>query len=198
MSISLDPSVQAELDSGRYGLIHLIFFAIPTLNTGYWRGARDLVYNSVTYKPSRYLDDSGLVETLGIDITERTITFSDVPTTDSSDVIANIESYNYLNALVTVTKLVVDIENDSILGLAESSVYEIDSVNYLQNPINESGERSVTVRITLEIPGRSVRDSTGVKYSDSEQKAHNSATDTFFEYAASSAAFEELWGQISG
>ena len=116
----------------------------------YWRGGRDLVYNSITYKPSRYLDDSGLNESLGMDITERILTFSDVPTADGGGAIAAIEAINYLNAPTTVSVLVVDTQDDMILGLAESSVYEIDSVSFQKSALSAS-ERTVTVNITLEI-----------------------------------------------
>lgn len=169
MTISLDPAVKAELDSGRFVLVHVVKFDIRGIEIGYWRGGRDLTWNGFTYKPSRYLADTGVMETLGIDITERSLTFSNVPTTDDDDIIAKIEQFNYLNAPVTVTKLVGDTETDSIIGIAETSVYEIASVSYRDAAVAEDGTRIVTTTIRLEIPGRIVRDKTGFKLSAAAQ-----------------------------
>ena len=198
MSISLDANVEAALDSGRWIKMHLVFFAIPGLPTGYWRGPRDLRWNGVTYRPSRYLDDTGLSETLGIDITRRGLTFSDVPTDDANDVIATIENYNYLNAPTTVTKLVGEVGTRNILGIGESSIYEINKVNYNKSALDSEGLRTVTVNIELEIPGRSVRDQTGFRYSHAAHQAHNSPSDPFFKYAATNAAWPSSWGRVGG
>ncbi|MBL4767627.1 MAG: hypothetical protein JKY94_07925 [Rhodobacteraceae bacterium] len=197
MTISLDPSVEAKLDSGRYVLINLVKFDIPGATVGYWRGARDLTWNGFTYKPSTYLRDAGLNETLGVDITERSLTFSNVPTTDANDVIAKVEQYNYLNSTVTVTKLIGDTEDDSIIGIAETSVYEIDEIKYQDDAVAADGTRKVTTSIRLEIPGRIVRDKTGFKLANAEQQAHNDPTDTFFEHTATSATWPEEWGQVT-
>ncbi|PCI03434.1 MAG: DUF2163 domain-containing protein [Hyphomicrobiales bacterium] len=197
MTISLDPAVEAKLDSGRYVLLHLVKFDIPGAQVGYWRGARDLTWNGFTYKPSRYLDDAGLNETLGVDITQRSLTFSDVPTSDENDIIAKVEQYNYLNVPVIVTKLIGDTENDSIAGIAETSDYEINKINYDSAAVSDDGARQVTTEISLEIPGRIVRDNTGFKLSSAEQQAHNDPTDTFFDYTATSATWPEEWGQVT-
>lgn len=197
MTISLDPAVLDEFDTGRFVLFHLVKFAIPGAEVGYWRGARDLTWNGFTYKPSRYLDDSGLFETLGVDISERSLTFSNVPTSDANDIIAKVEQYNYLNSTVTVSKLVGDTEDDAIIGIAETSIYEIDSVSYRDDAVAADGTRSVTTDIHLEIPGRIIRDSTGFKLSSVEQQAHNDPTDTFFDYTATSATWREEWGQVT-
>lgn len=197
MTISLDPAVKAELDSGRFVLIHVVKLDVPGAQVGYWRGGRDLPWNGFTYKPSRYLADTGVMETLGIDITERSLTFSNVPTTDENDIVAKVEEHNYQNALVTVSKLVGDTEDDSIIGIAETSTYEIDFVTYRDGAVSEDGTRTVTTEIRLEIPGRIVRDKTGFKLSTAEQQAHNDATDTFFDHTATSATLTEEWGQVT-
>jgi|GEM_PF-750560 len=196
MSIPFAPEVQAALDSGRYVPVHLVRFDIPGFSVGYWRGARDFTWNGFTYKPSRYLDDSGLSEIIGVDITERSLTFSDVPTDDNDDVIAKIETYQYLNAPVIVAKLIGDVEADEILGLVESSRYEISEVRYQKSPVGEDGARTVTMQIELEIPGRVIRDSVGGKYSAKEHQAHNDASDTFFDYSAVNGAWPVEFGQV--
>lgn len=195
--MSLDPDVQAQVDDGRILPFVLIRFIIPDHDVGYHMGGRNLIWGDFLYKPNRFLDPGSFAGTLGNAVTRQTITFSDVPTDDADDAIAILETLDYLNAPVIITFLAANPETDEILGVLVSHLYEIDRVVYDKSAVDGTGERSVTVSIDLEPPGRSVRDQTCAKRSLDDQQFDNLATDTCFEHAATNDDIPEEWGQIS-
>ncbi len=193
--MSLDPAVEAQLDSGNISRLDLIRFDLPGKIVGYHRGGRPFTYNGLKYLPNRYLSFGGATAAIGVSVTTRTLTFSNVPTSNPDDVIANIESYNYLNAPVIISHLLGIPNTNEVLGVLFSSIYEIDSVRFKKGAAGEDGTRSLTLEIDLQPPGRSARGSTLVRRSQAEQQYDNLATDTCLEYASAVATDVLEWGQ---
>ena len=196
--MSLDPAVEALLEQGQIVRLDLIRFDLPGKTVGYHRGGRPYTYNGLECLPNRWLDMGDMSQSLGVAVTSRTIRFSDVPTDDPDDAIARIEDYAYTNAPVIITHLAGIPETNEVVGILASSIYEIDQVRYSKSEVDESGQRTITLEIDLEPPGRSARGATHVKRSQAEQQFDNDPTDTFFEYASTTASVPEEWGQRSG
>lgn len=196
--MSLAPALQVKVDEGRISRLDLIRFDLPNRSVGYHRGGRPYTYNGLTYLPNRWLSPGRMTGALGVAVTTRTITFSNVPTTDPDDAIANIEQYNYPNAPVIIAHLGGDPETDQVLGILTSSVYEIDKVRYRVGAADAEGIRPLTMMIDLQPPGRSARGATLAYRNEAEQQFDNAATDTCFEYSSVSASQPLEWGQRSG
>ena len=196
--MSLDPAVEDLVDGGQLVRLDLIRFDLPGKTVGYHRGGRPYTYNGLTYLPNRFLEMGDMSQSLGVAVTTRTIRFSNIPTDNPDDAIASIEEYQYPNAPVIISHLAGDPETDEVVGILASSIYEINDVRYLKGAMAENGERSVTLEINLEPPGRSARGATKVKRAQAEQQFDNLATDTCFEYASVVATVPEEWGQRGG
>jgi hypothetical protein len=194
---ALSPIVVDRLERGVISRIDLVRFDLPGKSVGYHMGGRDYTYNGVVYKPNRFLQMGEVMSAVGTAITTRTITFSNIPVSDPDDAIAKIEEYNYQNSPVIISHLCGDAETDEVIGILASSIYEIDQVRYNKGAVSGT-ERSLTMEIDLQPPGRSARASTSVKRSSAEQQFDNDATDTGFEYVASNASIPEEWGQRTG
>ncbi|MCO6050833.1 DUF2163 domain-containing protein [Mesorhizobium sp. RP14(2022)] len=194
----LDSATKAQIETGKIARLDLIRFDLPGKSVGYHRGGRPYTYNGLVYLPNRWLSAGNMASALGVAVTTRTITFSNIPVSNPDDAIAAIELYNYVNAPVIITHLAGDPETDQVLGVLASSLYEIDQVRYEKGAMAANGERSLNMRIDLEPPGRSARGSTLVKCSQEEQQFDNSAADTCLEYASTNASIPEEWGQRSG
>ncbi|NSZ73351.1 DUF2163 domain-containing protein [Agrobacterium tumefaciens] len=195
--MSLDPVVAAQIEKGRIARLDLIRFDLPGKTVGYHRGGRPYVYNGLTYLPNRFLDIGSMTSAVGTAVTTRTITFSNIPVTDPEDAIAKIEEFDYQNSPVIVAHLCGVPNTSEVLGILASSIYEIDQVRYNKGAVSGS-ERTLTMEIDLQPPGRSARGSTGVKRSIAEQQFDNSPTDTGLEYVATNASIPEEWGQRQG
>ncbi|WCK26666.1 DUF2163 domain-containing protein [Agrobacterium pusense] len=195
--MSLDPVVAAQIEKGRIARLDLIRFDLPGKTVGYHRGGRPYVYNGLTYLPNRFLDIGSMTSAVGTAVTTRTITFSDIPVTDPDDAVAKIEEFDYQNSPVIIAHLCGVPNTNEVLGILASSIYEIDQVRYNKGAISGS-ERTLTMEIDLQPPGRSARGSTGVKRSIAEQQFDNSPTDTGLEYVATNASIPEEWGQRQG
>lgn len=195
--MSLDPVVAAQIEKGRIARLDLIRFDLPGKTVGYHRGGRSYVYNGLTYLPNRFLDIGSMTSAVGTAVTTRTITFSNIPVTDPEDAIARIEEFDYQNSPVIVAHLCGVPNTSEVLGILASSIYEIDQVRYNKGAVSGS-ERTLTMEIDLQPPGRSARGSTGVKRSIAEQQFDNSPTDTGLEYVATNASIPEEWGQRQG
>lgn len=195
--MSLDPVVAAQIEKGRIARLDLIRFDLPGKTVGYHRGGRPYVYNGLTYLPNRFLDIGIMTSAVGTAVTTRTITFSDIPVTDPDDAVAKIEEFDYQNSPVIIAHLCGVPNTNEVLGILASSIYEIDQVRYNKGAISGS-ERTLTMEIDLQPPGRSARGSTGVKRSIAEQQFDNSPTDTGLEYVATNASIPEEWGQRQG
>ncbi|MDX3929231.1 MAG: DUF2163 domain-containing protein [Shinella sp.] len=192
--MSLDPAVQTVVDKGRIVRLDLIRFDLPGKSVGYHRGGRPYTFNGLTYLPNRFLQMGSASSALGIAVTTRTVVFSDIPTENVDDAIARIEEFDYLNAPVIISHLAGDPDTDTVLGVLASTLYEIDSVRYNHGPLSGS-ERTLTISIDLQPPGRSARGSTGVKRSQAEQQFDNDPDDTSLEYVATIGSVPEEWGQ---
>lgn len=195
--MSLDPVVAAQIEKGRIARLDLIRFDLPGKTVGYHRGGRSYTYNGLVYLPNRFLDIGSMTSAVGTAVTTRTITFSDIPVTDPEDAIAKIEEFDYQNSPVIVAHLCGVPNTSEVLGILASSIYEIDQVRYNKGAVSGS-ERTLTMEIDLQPPGRSARGSTGVKRSIAEQQFDNSPTDTGLEYVATNASIPEEWGQRQG
>lgn len=195
--MSLDPVVAAQIEKGRIARLDLIRFDLPGKTVGYHRGGRSYTYNGLVYLPNRFLDIGSMTSAVGTAVTTRTITFSDIPVTDPDDAIAKIEEFDYQNSPVIVAHLCGVPNTNEVLGILASSIYEIDQVRYNKGAVSGS-ERTLTMEIDLQPPGRSARGSTGVKRSMAEQKFDNDGNDTGLEYVATNASIPEEWGQRTG
>lgn len=195
--MSLDPIVSTQIEKGRIARLDLIRFDLPGKTVGYHRGGRSYTYNGITYLPNRFLQMGSTLSAVGTAVTTRTVVFSDIPIENPDDAIAHIESYNYQNSPVIVSHLCGVPGTSDVLGMLASSIYEIDQVRYNKGALDGS-ERTLTMEIDLQPPGRSARGSTGVKRSIAEQQFDNDATDTGLEYVATNATIPEEWGQRSG
>lgn len=195
--MSLDPVVAAQIEKGRIARLDLIRFDLPGKTVGYHRGGRSYTYNGLTYLPNRFLDIGSMTSAVGTAVTTRTITFSDIPVTDPDDAVARIEEFDYQNSPVIIAHLCGVPNTNEVLGILASSIYEIDQVRYNKGAVSGS-ERTLTMEIDLQPPGRSARGSTGVKRSIAEQQFDNSPTDTGLEYVATNASIPEEWGQRQG
>ncbi len=195
--MSLDPIVAAQIDKGRIARLDLIRFDLPGKTVGYHRGGRSYTYNGVVYLPNRFLDIGSMTSAVGTAVTTRTITFSDIPVSDPDDAVAKIEEFDYQNSPVIIAHLCGVPNTNEVLGILASSIYEIDQVRYNKGAVSGS-ERTLTMEIDLQPPGRSARGSTGVKRSIAEQQFDNSPTDTGLEYVATNASIPEEWGQRQG
>jgi hypothetical protein len=194
--VALDPGVAALVDGGRIARLDLIRFDLPGKTVGYHRGGRPYTYNGLTYLPNRFLQMGNMSSAVGIAVSTRTIVFSNIPVTNPDDAIAQIESYDYQNAPVIIAHLAGDPDTDEVIGILASSIYEIDQVRFNEGAVSGS-ERSLTLSIDLQPPGRSARGATFVKRSLKEQQFDNLATDTGLEYVATNATIPEEWGQVS-
>lgn len=194
--MSLDPAVEAIVDGGRIARLDLIRFDLPGKSVGYHRGGRPYTYNGITYLPNRFLQMGNMTGALGVAVTTRTIVFSNIPVANPDDAIAKIEEFDYQNAPVIIAHLCGDPDTDEVIGILASSIYEIDQVRYNEGALSGS-ERSLTLAIDLQPPGRSARGTTGVKRSIAEQQFDNYASDTTLEYVATNATIPEEWGQVS-
>jgi hypothetical protein len=196
MSLSLGTGVQNQLDSGHWAGAYLVLFQLPTVTRGYVAGPRPIEYNSITYQPNRFLTPLGGESTLGFGVPTRTIQFSNVPTDNVSDAIASIESYDYQNAPVIISTLVLDPITGEVQGVGESATYEIASVSFDESAADKKGERLLTLTIELDPPGRAARERTGVKRALEEQQFDNDPDDTGLEYAATNIEWTERWGRV--
>ncbi|TKT79965.1 hypothetical protein [Aquamicrobium sp. LC103] len=196
--MSLDPAVQDQLDSGQIARLDLIRFDLPGKSVGYHRGGRPYTYNGLTYLPNRWLQIGSMTSALGVAVTTRTIVFSNVPVENPDDAIAKIELYDYQNVPVIISHLAGEPGTNNVLGILASSIYEIDQVRYQKGAMGANGERSLTLEIDLQPPGRSARGATLVKVSPAEQNFDNDPTDTSLEYVAVNASWPQEWGQRSG
>jgi len=194
--MSLDPVVAAQIEKGRIARLDLIRFDLPGKTVGYHRGGRSYTYNGLVYLPNRFLDIGSMTSAVGTAVTTRTITFSDIPVTDPDDAVARIEEFDYQNSPVIIAHLCGVPNTNEVLGILASSIYEIDQVRYNKGAVSGS-ERTLTMEIDLQPPGRSARGSTGVKRSIAEQQFDNSSTDTGLEFVATNASIPEEWGQVS-
>lgn len=195
MSVSLDPAVSAALTDGNVRVIALVKFTLPGLTVGYHMGGRPFTYGGVTYKPNRFMNADGFTTALGNQIDEVKLYFSDVPTSDVDDAIASIEAHDYLNAPVTVSFLAGDPETDAVLGIMATNFYEIEAVEFSAGAVDDNGLASLTLEITLETLARRARERTYIKRAAADQKRHNLASDTGFDYAATSPEWPVEWGQ---
>ncbi len=195
--MSLDPVVAAQIEKGRIARLDLIRFDLPGKTVGYHRGGRSYTYNGLVYLPNRFLDIGSMTSAVGTAVTTRTITFSNIPVTDPEDAVARIEEFEYQNSPVIIAHLCGVPNTNEVLGILASSIYEIDQVRYNKGAVTGS-ERTLTMEIDLQPPGRSARGSTGVKRSIAEQQFDNSPTDTGLEFVATNASIPEEWGQRQG
>jgi len=191
-------SAQDLIERGDLVRLDLVRIDLPGKTVGYHRGGRPFTYNGLVYLPNRYLDLGTMSQALGIAVTKRVISFSNLPTDNPDDAIAKIEEYAYQNAPVIITHLAGDPATDEVAGVIASSIYEIDKVRYPKGAMNDRGERSLSIVIELEPPGRSARGASGAKRSQAEQQFDNDPTDTCLEYAATDATIPEEWGERSG
>lgn len=193
--MSLDPAIEAALDSGRITTLDLVRFDLPGKTVGYHMGGRPYTYNGLKYLPNRFLQMGDMRGALGVAVSVRDILFSNVPVDDENDAVARLEEFQYTNAPVIITHLAGVPDTDEVLGVLASSIYEINEVTYEQGAADNNGRRTLTIKIELEPPGRSARGRTYVKRALAEQQFDNAATDTCFEHSSVIQTVPVEWGQ---
>lgn len=191
---ALDPAVENLVDSGRLVVLDLIRFDLPGKTVGYHRGGRPYTYNGLIYYPNRFLQMGSMTSAIGTAVTTRTIVFSNIPVSNPDDAVAEIETYDYQNSPVIIAHLAGIPETSEVVGVLASSIYEIDQVRFNEGAVT-GAERSLTLSIDLQPPGRSARGSTGVKRSQKEHQFDNDPDDTGLELVATNATIPEQWGQ---
>ncbi|QRY66556.1 DUF2163 domain-containing protein [Ensifer sp. PDNC004] len=191
-----NPDLLNALEGGRLAALELVRFDLPGRSVGYHRGGRPYTYNGLVYLPNRWLQSGGMNSSVGTAVGTRTLVFSNIPTSNPEDAMAAIELLEYQNSTVIVSVLAGVPESDEVLGVLVSHIYEIDQIRYEDGPLN-GAERSMTMMIDLQPPGRSARGQTLVKRSTAEQQFDNDETDTGLEYVATVGSVPEEWGQIS-
>lgn len=199
MAVSFSPEVDAALQAGDLAFVDLVRFEFPVIGSvGYHMGGRPFTYQGTVFKPNRFLalgyDTSGL----GVTVTTTTLTFSNVPVDDVDDAIGKLETLQYDNAPVTITRVIGVPGGLDPIGVLWSKFYEISEVRYPESPTDEKGEKTLTIEIDLEPPGRSARGITGVKRSVAEQQFDNDASDTGLREAATTARIPIEWGTQQG
>lgn len=198
MPIALDEDVDDAVEAGVLRMAALVAFHFGEDVFRYWKGNRDFIYDGQVYKPNRFLDASDFEEVLGHDVQERRLTFSNVPTEDADDAVAQIEEYAYLGALAVVALVSVDPATGEPLGLLASHAMEIVDVDYEKGAADADGLQAVSLAILLEPWGASRREGTGLKSSLAEQQFDNDPTCTGFENVGLTSPVEMEWGQKSG
>ena len=197
--MALDPDIQALLDSGQIATRELIRIDLPGRDpVGYHMGGRPFTYNGLQYLPNRFLQMGSERGDLGVAVSTREVVFANVPTNDPDDLINTLETFKYTNAPVIITILAGAPESNEVLGILNSSVYEINDVTYDEGEQDDNGDIALTVTLELEPPGRSARGTTAVMRAQQEQQFDNSATDTCLEYASVIQTVPVEWGQRSG
>ena len=196
--MSLDPAVAAQVNSGQIATLDLIRFDLPGKTVGYHAGGRPYTYNGLTYLPNRWLEFGDMRGDLGVAVSSREIVFSNIPTDDPNDAISRLEMFNYVNAPVVIAHLAGEPNSNIVHGVLASSIYEINEVRYEQGASSSNGERTLTVIIELEPPGRSARGATLVKRAQQEQQFDNDLADTCLEHASVVQTVAVEWGQRNG
>lgn len=194
--MSLDPAVEAALDGGNIVTLDLIRFDLPGKTVGYHMGGRPYTWNGLVYLPNRFLEMGEMRGDLGVAVSTREVVFSNIPVDDPDDAVARIEEFDYLNAPVIIAHLVGVPGTNEVLGVLATSLYEINEVRYEESAAGADGERTLTMIVELEPPGRSARGETLVRRSQAEQQFDNDATDTGLEYVTVASQWTREWGQV--
>ncbi len=195
MSYVYSGSVQNELDKGFIFIMPLVKMEIPGQTLAYYNGPYDFDYNGTTYEACRWLEAEELVENLSPDLGELKIRFSNILV--SGDPIETIETLNYTNAPVTIYRLIVDPELgpvDGLIGEAKSSFHKIEQINYTESEIDENGEFTLNLIVTLGTPGVITSKALHTQRSDAQQKYDNNNDDLFFTDSSSTEMKQILWG----
>ena len=192
---SLDPALKSQLETGQIKVQPLVRIDLPGKTVGYHAGGRPFTWAGLEYLPNRFMKPDGLKEGLGNEIAELKLVFSNVPTGNPDDAIAQIETYDYMRAPVTVAYLGGNPITDQALGVLITRFYLIADVKVKKPARDEHGRRTVTLEIILKAAGAREKGTTPAKASTADQQYHNDATDTFYEYVAAAAEWQVEFGQ---
>lgn len=198
MSNSLSPAVSQQLD-GQFHILPLVKFEIPGNVTGFVVAPQPLEYDGFTYRPNRFMDAGNVVETLQVDLGETDLLFSDVPVGD--DAFDTIESLNYTNAPVTVSRLVIDPQlgvPEGIKGIAQTSFHKLLNVSFSDGAVDDAGRSTKTFTVRLGTPGVAGREKTHAVRSHAEQIFDNDPNDTLLIDVATAPTIRREWGQRVG
>lgn len=194
--MSLDPDVEALIERGDLVAILLARFDLPGKTVGYHTGGRAHTFNGLTYRPNRFLSGGSARGGLGAGVTERQLRFSGIPGRRADDIIAEIESYDYLNAPVILSWLAGVPGTNAVAGVLMSDIYEIKDVLHTRSAADAKGLRALNILVTLEPPGRTARGATHIMRSNEAQRFDNDPADTFFEHTDTTATVPRRFGQL--
>lgn len=194
MANDLSAAVEDQLQAN-YGIIPLLKLEIPDFVVGYYHGPRPLDYNGFTYTPNTIEDIESIAETLDNVDEERRITLTG-STAESGLVSTAIQDTRYIGAPATIARLIVNVETGEIIGLGETSIYEIYDLSIDEEPT----ENKVLVRVLVDLRavGYTGRRKTSSIRSTNIHQSHFSANSTFYEELDTAANVQKKWGQRSG
>ena len=199
MPVSHATGLDDALDDGAFDIVSVIRFDFPGEDPkGYYRGARPFAYGGITYQPNRFLGGEGFTEDLGNDAGGRQVLFSDIPTDDAADLIAQIETLNYINAPVTITAIGRDPATKEALGVLVAHTYRINDARFLESASEDDGYRTMTIEIDLRPSGRSVGENTGIKRGVRQQQYDNDPDDDGFRFVNQVHDLKVDWGRVKG
>lgn len=187
--ISLPQYVIDGLEGGRFGVRRMLKAYLTSGTYGLWNGAYDASLDGVTYKPLASNMDVDLIPGSGdMRADQVTITLSAL----STDALAMMQDGEWHQRQAVVYEAYVD-DADMIAHAAPVFAGFIDQAVHT----DRAGDISTLV-ITLESSNRELDRASGRLNSDSDQRQHGDATDTFFVQAPTSTANTDIyWGQAS-
>jgi len=195
MARTLSPEVIDQL-KGQFGILPVVLFQLQDRQAAYYNGPRPLTWNGVEYLPTKFLEVEPLAETLEDETAELTITFSGIPE-EGQTLAERLSELHYSGAPVTISRLVVNIDTDEIVGVAQTSFHEVYDVLLEQEDDGES-EIISKIEIVVRSPGFIGRRQTNTLRSEVEHKADFAADDTFYKDATEVVTVQREWGQRSG
>lgn len=197
----LTPDVLAQLETGSAGFALLAQFVFPEGNFGLWTGRGTLTWNAFDYRGvDRFLQLGSIRRGSGNTIEGSTLTMANVPSDKlDPDWLQTIESYSYSNAPCNISVLVMDPQTCAVKGLALFAPFEIDTLVPHQSAVDpETGQREVSIEVSLETPSRNIRGATYFKRSLADQQAMNNPNDTGLRHAVTGNRFKLEFGRIKG
>lgn len=190
MANAIDPAVEDQLEEV-YGIVPLVKFEIPDFVRGYYRGPRPLDFNGFTYQANTLVGIEDFAETLDNDDEERRVTLVGLEN-EAESTASVIASKNYIGAPATVSRLIVDVSTSEIIGLAETSFYEIYDLSISNE--REDDVSIVNVDVDLRSVGYTGRRKTSAIRSTAVHQEGFNANSTFYEESDKAATVQREWG----
>lgn len=186
---SIPSGVLAGLESGRFSVRQMLKASLGSGDHGIWNDAYDVAYGGVTYKPLAGNMQCDPIPGSGeLKADQMRVTLTGL----STDALALMAGDDWHQRPCVVYDAYVD-DASLILHVEPAFVGFIDQIEQT----DQAGDVSTLV-VMLESPSRELDRGSDRVYSDSDQRAHGSATDTFLAQMATSNANTDIyWGQAA-